>query len=106
MTLYLKRLIVEHQKLFKSFYRDRDVTAKHHYPSSIREAEPLLRMCLRGAKGKHDMFKTLFKPLKQIWSKARKHQFAVACHCEPLTSNKMSLTKSFSVKDQNEVRMK
>lgn len=64
MTMYLQHLIVEHQKLFKSFYRDRNVIAKHHYPSSIRKADPLLHMCLRGSKGKHDMFKTLFKPFK------------------------------------------
>lgn len=91
MTIYLQHLIVEHQKLFKSFYRDRNVIAKHHYPSSIRKADPLLHMCLRGLKANTTCLRLFSNLLKQMWSKAWKHRFAVACHCEPLTSNKMSL---------------
>lgn len=107
MTIYLKHLIVEHQKLFKSFYRERNVIAKHHYPSSIRKADPLLHMCLRGSKGKHDMFKTLFKPFKANLEQSLKA--SVCCSLSLgafILKQQFELTKSFSVKDQNVVRMK
>lgn len=94
MTIYLQHLIVEHQKLFKSFYRDRNVIAKHHYPSSIRKADPLLHMCLRGSKGKHDMFKTLFKPFK-----ANLEQSVKASACCSLS------LRAFNLK-QNEFRIR
>lgn len=44
MAIYLKHLIVEHQKLFKHLYPHRNLIAKHyfmiHYPSSIRKIGP------------------------------------------------------------------
>lgn len=64
MATYLKHLIVEHHKLFKHLYQNRNPWPMHHfmihYPSSIRKIGPLLYMQSRGFEAKHKVFKDYF----------------------------------------------
>lgn len=85
MTIHLKHLIVDHHKLFKHLYLQRNLLPKHHfmihYPSSIRKIGPLLYMWSMRFEAKHKMFKDSFKNFKNITkSLAKKHQMAIAYH--------------------------
>lgn len=68
MTCYLKHLILDHHKLFKSLFPERNLLPKHHlmihYPSCIRRIGPLIHMWCMRFEGKHNFFKSRLRTLK------------------------------------------
>lgn len=90
MTIFLKHLIVEHHIVFKELYPSKSLLPKHfmvHYPRCIRQIGPLIHIWSMRFEAKHTFFKDCVKKFKNLTvSLANKHQFAVACHWECLSS--------------------
>ncbi|KAK0153147.1 hypothetical protein N1851_005164 [Merluccius polli] len=87
MTCYLKHLIFDHHKLFKSVFPERNLLPKHHhmihYPRCIRKIGPLLHMWCMRFEGKHNFFKRSVKNFKNITKTlAKRHQNQLAFHFE------------------------
>lgn len=87
MTCYLKHLISDHHKLFKSLLPERNLIPKHHhmihYPSCIRKIGPLIHMWCMRFEGKHKFFKKSVKNFKNITKTlVKKHQNQLAFHFE------------------------
>jgi len=87
MTCYLKHLIFDHHKLFKSVFPERNLLPKHHhmihYPRCIRKIGPLLHMLCMRFEGKHNFFKRSVKNFKNITKTlAKRHQNQLAFHFE------------------------
>ena len=87
MTCYLKHLITDHYKLFKSLSPERNLIPKHHlmihYSSCIRKVGPLIHMWCMRFEGKHNFSKKSVKNFKNITKTlVRKHQNQLAFHFE------------------------
>ena len=87
MTCYLKHLIFDHHKLFKSVFPERNLLPKHHhmihYPRCIRKIGPLLHTWCMRFEGKHNFFKRSVKNFKNITKTlAKRHQNQLAFHFE------------------------
>ncbi len=87
MTFFLKHLISDHHKLFKSMFPERRLIPKHHlmihYPRCIRKVGPLIHMWCMRYEGKHNFFKKSVKNFKNITKTlAKKHQHQLAFHWE------------------------
>lgn len=87
MTCYLKHLIFDHHKLFKSVFTDRRLIPKHHlmihYPRCIRKIGPLVHMWCMRFEGKHNFFKKSVKNFKNLTKTlVKKHQNQLAFHWE------------------------
>lgn len=87
MTCYLKHLIFEHHKLFKSIFPEHNLIPKHHhmihYPSCIRRIGPLIHIWCMRFEGKHNFFKKSVKNFKNIAKTlVKKHQAQLAFHFE------------------------
>lgn len=87
MTCYLKHLIFDHHKLFKTIFPERNLIPKHHfmihYPSCIRKIGPLIHMWCMRFEGKHNFFKKSVKNFKNITKTlVKKHQNQLAFHFE------------------------
>lgn len=63
MTCYLKPLIKDHHKLFKSLFSQKRLIPKHHfmvhYPLCIRKIGPLLYICRMRFEAKHIFLRDL-----------------------------------------------
>ncbi|KAK0138637.1 hypothetical protein N1851_024825 [Merluccius polli] len=87
MTYFLKHLIKDHHKLFKSLFSEKRLIPKHHfmlhYPRCIRKIGPLLHVWCMRFEAKHHFFKRSVKNFKNI-TKAlmNQHQRQLAYHWE------------------------
>lgn len=87
MTYYLKHLIFDHHKLFKSVFPQKRLIPKHHfmihYPRCIRKIGPLLHVWCMRFEAKHNFFKRSVKNFKNLTkSLVRQHQRHQAYHWE------------------------
>ncbi|XP_026018914.1 uncharacterized protein LOC113019411 [Astatotilapia calliptera] len=87
MTCYLKHLIADHHKAFKSLFPERNLIPKHHlmihYPRCIRKIGPLIHMWCMRFEAKHKFFKRSVKNFKNITKTlVKKHQNQLAFHFE------------------------
>lgn len=87
LTYYLKHLINEHHKLFKSLFPQKRLIPKHHfmihYPKCIRKIGPLLHVWCMRFEAKHNFFKRSIKNFKNITkSLVKQHQKQLAYHWE------------------------
>lgn len=87
MTYYLKHLIKDHHKLFKSLFSQKRLIPKHHfmlhYPHCIRKIGPPLHVWCMRFEAKHNFFKRSVKHLKNITkSLVKQHQRQLAYHWE------------------------
>ncbi|XP_035987597.1 uncharacterized protein LOC118560568 [Fundulus heteroclitus] len=87
MTYFLKHLISDHHKLFKSVFTDKKLIPKHHlmihYPRCIRKIGPLIHVWCMRFEGKHDLFKKSVKNFKNVTKiLVKKHQRQLAFHWE------------------------
>ncbi|XP_030601542.1 uncharacterized protein LOC115791568 [Archocentrus centrarchus] len=87
MTYFLKHLISDHHKLFKSVFTDKKLIPKHHlmihYPRCIRKIGPLIHVWCMRFEGKHNFFKKSVKNFKNITKTlVKKHQRQLAFHWE------------------------
>lgn len=78
MCVYLKHLIVEHHKLFKMLYPQKNLLPKHHflihYPRCIQKIGPVLHSWCMRYEGKHNFFKKQLKSFKNITKTLAKQQ--------------------------------
>ena len=79
LTVYLKHLVAEHHRLFKSVFPEKALLPKHHflihYPRCIRNLGPVLHMWSMRYESKHSFFKQQKKSFKNIIKTlAIKHQ--------------------------------
>ena len=92
MTCYLKHLITDHHKLFKSLFPERNLIPKHHlmihYSSCIRKVGPFIHMWCMRFEAKHNFFKNFKNITKTL---VRKHQNQLTLNFE-----KFYLLKSWS----------
>lgn len=87
MTYYLKHLINDHHKLFKSLFPERRLIPKHHfmihYPRCIRKIGPLLHVWCMRFEAKHNFLKRSVKNFKNITKTlVKQHQRQLAYHWE------------------------
>lgn len=65
LCVYLKHLIVEHDKLFKMLYPQKKLLPKHHfliyYPRIIQKIGPILHSWCMRYEGKHNFFQVISK---------------------------------------------
>lgn len=87
LTYYLKHLINDHHKLFRSLFPDRRLIPKHHfmihYPRCIRKIGPLIHVWCMRFEAKHNVFKRSVKNFKNITKTlVKQHQRQLAYHWE------------------------
>lgn len=96
MTTYLKHLIIEHHRLFKMLFPQKNLLPKHHimihYPQCIRKIGPILHTWCMRYEAKHKFFKTQLKSFKNITKTlAKKHQSCMAMYWESFSQYRLTL---------------
>ncbi|XP_040924480.2 uncharacterized protein LOC114846307 isoform X1 [Betta splendens] len=96
MTIFLKHIIVDHHRLFKHLFPDRNLLPKHHfmlhYPRCIRNIGPIVHTWCMRYEAKHKFFKTQLKSYKNITKTlAKKHQRYMAMCWESFTQCRLTI---------------